>query len=147
MQQVKKKKEFIQICGKIELRNQNFAKGDLYELQTFYHRRALLSTRILCKREKLSGNRKTSRQKCEFGIEGITAELYIFQGYTEILSEYGAKEKQFAKQLPSPRNVLETRSIGLHRREIIADMVSRTDSENTMRDEDAVIQDDISLDR
>ncbi len=38
------------------------------------------------------GNRKTSRQKCEFGIEGITAELYIFQGYTEILSVYGAKE-------------------------------------------------------
>ena len=71
----------------------------------FYHRRALLSTRILRQREKLSGNRKTSRQKCEFGIEGITAELYIFQGYTEILSEYGAKEKQFAKQLPSPRNV------------------------------------------
>ena len=99
------------------------------------------------KGEKLSGNRKTSRQKCEFGVEGITAELYIFQGYTEILSEYGAKEKQFAKQLPSPRNVLETRSIGLHRREIIADMVSRTDSEYTMRDEDAVIQDDISLDR
>ena len=106
-----------------------------------------MSTRILCKREKLSGNRKTSRQKCEFGIEGITTELYIFQGYTEILSEYGAKEKQFAKQLPSPRNVLETRGSGLHRREIIADMVSRTDSENTMRDEDAVIQDDISLDR
>ena len=36
-----------------------FCQGDLYELQTFYHRRALLSTRILCKREKLSGNRKT----------------------------------------------------------------------------------------
>ena len=113
-------------------------------LELLYER---YGTRILCKREKLSGNRKTSRQKCEFGIEGITAELYIFQGYTEILSEYGAKEKQFAKQLPSPRNVLETRGIGLHRREIIADMVSRTDSENTMRDEDAVIQDDISLDR
>ena len=57
-----------------------------------------MSTRILCKREKLSGNRKTSRQERKFGIEGITAELYIFQGYTEILSEYGAKEKQFAKR-------------------------------------------------
>ena len=144
---MREKKEFIQICGKIELRNQIYTGGDLYELPPFYHRRALLSTRILCQRKKLSGNCKTFGQEREFGIEGITAELYIFQGYTEILSEYGAKEKQFAKQLPSPRNVLETRSIGLHRREIIADMVSRTDSENTMRDEDAVIQDDISLDR
>ena len=115
--------------------------------ERFYHRRALLSTRILCKREKLSGNRKTSRQKCEFGFQRIAAELYLFQRYSQILSVYGAKEKQFAKQLPSPRNVLETRSIGIHRREIIADMVSRTDIQYTMRDEDAVIQDNISLDR
>ena len=87
----KEKKEFIQICGKIELRNQNFAKEICMNYKHFTIEE-LLSTRILCKREKLSGNRKTSRQKCEFGIEGITAELYFFQGYTEILSEYAQKK-------------------------------------------------------
>ena len=36
------KKEFIQICGKIELRNKIYYKGDLYELPPFYHRTPLL---------------------------------------------------------------------------------------------------------
>ena len=109
------KKEFIQICGKIELRNKFYYKGDLYELQTFYHRRTLLSTRILCKGKKLSGNRKTSRQKREFGFQRITEKLYILPRRSEILSVYGAKEKQPSEQLSSPRDVLEARGIGLHR--------------------------------
>ena len=88
-----KKKEFIQICGKIELRKQIYTRGDLYELQTFYHRRALLSTRILCQREKLSGNREIARKKRQLGIEGVKTELYVLQGYTEILSAYRAKEE------------------------------------------------------
>ena len=71
--------------------------------------------RILCKRKKLSGNCKTSRQERKFGAEGIETELYVFQGYPEILSVYCAKEKQFKKQFPTPRDVLETRSIGIHR--------------------------------
>ena len=141
------KKEFIQICGKIELRNKFYYKGDLYELQTFYHRRTLLSTRILCKGKKLSGNRKTSRQKREFGFQRITEKLYILPRRSEILSVYGAKEKQLAKQLPPPRNVLETRDIGIHRREAVANVVSRTNIQNAVRDEDAVIQDDLPLDR
>ena len=96
MQQLREKKEFIQICGKIELRNQIYTGGDLYKLPPFYHRRALLSTRILCQREKLSGNYKTFGQKRKFCIKGAVAKLYFFQGYTEILPVYGAKEKQFA---------------------------------------------------
>ncbi len=39
------------------MRNKIYYKGDLYELPPFYHRRTLLSTRILCQRKKLSGNR------------------------------------------------------------------------------------------
>ena len=69
-----KKKEFIQICGKIELRNQIYTRGDLYELQTFYHGRALLSTRILCQREKLSGNSKTFGKECQQHFPGDHAE-------------------------------------------------------------------------
>ena len=103
----KKKKELIQTCGTIELRNQKFCQGNLYELSSFQHRRTLPITRILCKRKKLSGNCKTSRQESKFGVEGIATEMYVFQGYTEILSAYGAKEKQFKKQLPSPRNFLK----------------------------------------
>ena len=115
--------------------------------QTFYHRRALLSTRILCQREKLSGNCKTFGQEREFCIKGVTAELYFFQGYSQILPVYGAKEKQPSEQLPSSRDVLGTRGIGLHRREIVANVVSRTDLENAVRDEDAVVQNHLSLDR
>ena len=44
---MREKKEFIQICGKIELQNKIYARGDLYELQTFYHRRVLLSMGII----------------------------------------------------------------------------------------------------
>ena len=144
---MKEKKEFIQICGKIELLNKNFAKEICMNYKHFTIEERCCLREYYVKGKSYREIARLLGRKCEFGIEGITAELYIFQGYTEILSEYGAKEKQFAKQLPSPRNVLETRSIGLHRREIIANLVSRTDSENTMRDEDAVIQDDISLDR
>ena len=57
------------------------------------------------------------------------------------------KEKQSAQQLPPPGNVLETGGIGVHRRKAVANVVSRTDRKYTMRDEDTVIQDDISLDR
>ena len=96
---------------------------------------------------KLSGNRKTSRQKREFGFQRITEKLYILPRRSEILSVYGAKEKQLAKQLPPPRNVLETRDIGIHRREAVANVVSRTNIQNAVRDEDAVIQDDLPLDR
>ncbi len=96
---------------------------------------------------KLSGNRKTSRQKREFGFQRITEKLYILPRRSEILSVYGAKEKQLAKQLPPPRNVLETRGIGIHRREAVANVVSRTNIQNAVRDEDAVIQDDLPLDR
>ncbi len=40
------KKEFIQICGKIELRNKIYYTGGLYELPPFYYRRVPLSTKI-----------------------------------------------------------------------------------------------------
>ena len=142
----REKKEFIQICGKIELRNK-IAKGDLYELSPFYHRRALLSTRILCQREKLSGNSKAFGQERKFCISGIETELYLFQGYPQILSAYGTKEKRLTQQLPPPRNVLETRGVGLHRREVISNMVAGTDIQYPVRDEDAVVQDDLPLDR
>ena len=56
-------------------------------------------------------------------------------------------QKKPAKQLPSPRNILETRSIGIHRRKAVANVVSRTDSKHALRDEDAVIQDDLPMDR
>ena len=134
-----KKKEFIQICGKIGLRNKFYCKGDLYELQTFYHRKALLSTGILYQRKKLSGNRKAFGQKCQFGIQGVKTELYVFEGYTEVLPIYGAKEKRSSQQLPPPRDVLGLRGIGLHRRETVANVVARTDSQNAVRDEDAVV--------
>ena len=147
MQQLREKKEFIQICGKIELRNQIYTEGDLYELPPFYHRRALLSTRILCQRKKLSGNCEAFGQKRELCIKGVAAELYFFQGHSQILPVYGTKEKQPSEQLSSPRDVLEARGIGLHRREIVANMVSRTDLQNAVRDEDAVVQDHLSLDR
>ena len=142
-----RKNEFIQICGKIELRNQIYTRGDLYELPPFYHRRALLSTRILCQREKLSGNCKTFRQERKFCIKGAAAELYFFQGHSRILPVYGAKEKQSSEQLPSPRDVLEAGDTGLHRRETVANVVSRTNLQNAVRDEDAVVQNDLSLDR
>ena len=129
------------------MRNQNFAKGDLYELPPFYHRRALLSTRILCQRKKLSGNREIARKECQLGIERIEAELYVFQGYPAVLSAYGTKEKQSSEQLPPPRNVLETRGAGLHRRETVANVVAGTDIQYPVRDEDAVFQDDLPLDR
>ena len=144
---MREKKEFIQICGKIELRNQIYTGGDLYELPPFYHRRALLSTRILCQRKKLSGNCKTFGQEREFCIKGVKAELHVLQGHSEVLPTYGAKEKQPSEQLPSPRDILEARGIGLHRREIVANMVSRTDLQNAVRDEDAVVQNNLSLDR
>ena len=79
-------------------------------------------------RKKLSGNRATFRQERLFRIEGIEAELHVFQGYSEILSAYGAKEKRSAQQLPSPGDVLETRGIGLRRREAVANMAIGTDS-------------------
>ena len=126
---------------------QIYTRGDLYELQTFYHRRALLSTRILRQRKKLSGNCKTFRQECELCIKRTAAELYVLQRHSQILSVYGAKEKQSSEQLPPPRDVLEERGIGLHRREIVANVVSRTDLQNTVRDEDAVVQNHLSLDR
>lgn len=106
-----------------------------------------MSTRILCKRKKLTGNRKAFGQERQFGIERIEAELYLLQGYPEILSAYGAKEKQTAQQLPPPGNVLETGGIGVHRRKAVANMVARTDSQYAVRDEDAVVQDNIPLDR
>ena len=73
--------------------------------------------------------------------------MYLLQGYPEILSAYGAKEKQTAQQLPPPGNVLETGGIGVHRRKAVANMVARTDSQYAVRDEDAVVQDNIPLDR
>ena len=97
--------------------------------------------------EKLSGNRQAFGQKRKFCIKWTEAEQYLFQGYTEILSTYGTKEKQFTQQLPSPRDVLETRGIGLHRREVISNMVAGADSEYAVRDEAAVVQDDLPLDR
>ena len=144
---MREKKEFIQICGKIELQNKFYYKGDLYELLPFYHRRALLSTRILRQRKKLSGNCKTFGQEREFCIQGVKAELHVLQGHSEVLPVYGAKEKQPSEQLPPPRDVLGTRGTGLHRREIVANVVSRTDLENAVRDEDAVVQNHLSLDR
>ena len=62
-----------------------------------------MSTRILCQREKLSGNSKAFRQEREFGIQRAAAELYFFQGCSEILSLHGAEEEQPAQQLPPPR--------------------------------------------
>ena len=102
-----------------------------------------MSTRILCQREKLSGNRKAVGQERKLHIPGVKAELYVFQGYTEVLSVYGTKEERLAQQLPPPRNVLETRGIGLHRREAVANVVARTDSEYAVRDEAAFVQDDL----
>ena len=83
------------------------------------------------------------RRNCTF----TETELYLFQGYPQILPVYGAKKKRLEKQLPPPRNVLETRGIGVHRRKAVANMVSRTNIQHAVRDEDAVIQDDLSLDR
>ena len=60
---------------------------------------------------------------------------------------YCTKEKQLIRRLPPQGNVLETRSIGLHRRKAVPNMVSRTNLQHAVRDEDAVIQDDLSLDR
>lgn len=57
----------------------------------FYHRRALPITRIVCKRHKLSGNRKITRREREFGLERIAEELYLFQGYTKILIRRNGK--------------------------------------------------------
>ena len=62
-----------------------------------------MSTRILRQRKKLSGNRKTVGQERQFGIERVKTELYLFQGYTQILPVYGAKKKRLEKQLPPPR--------------------------------------------
>ncbi len=73
--------------------------------------------------------------------------MYVFQGYPEILSAYGTKEKQPAQQLSAPRDVLETRSIGLHRRKAVPNMVSRTNIQHTVRHENAFIQNNLSLDR
>ena len=42
---------------------------------------------------------------------------------------------------------METRGAGLHRLETVANVVSRTDIQNTVRDENAVVQNDLSLDR
>ena len=113
----------------------------------FYHRRALPITRIVCKRHKLSGNRKITRREREFGLERIAEKLYFVQGYTEILSVYGAMEKQSAKQLPSPRDVLEPGSVELHRRKVITNVVFRTDRQYAVRDENVVVQNDLSPDR
>ena len=126
---------------------QKFCQGDLYELQTFYLKRTLLSTEYYVKG-------KSYRQIAGFlggNINSVSRELRrnctFFPRYTEILSVYGAKEKQRAEQLPPPRDVLETRSIGIHRRKVVANVVSRTDSKHTLRNEDAFIQDDLPLDR
>ena len=76
----------------------------------------------------------------------MTEELYFVQGYTEILSVYGAMEKQSAKQLPSPRDIPEPASVELHRRKVIANVVYRTDRQYAVRDENAVVQNNLSLD-
>ena len=79
----------------------------------------------------------TSEER-QFRISGIKTELYVFQGYPEVLSAYGTKEKQLAQQFSPPRGILETRGVGLHRREAVANVVTRTDSQYPVRDEDAV---------
>ena len=93
----RKNEKFIQICGKIELQNKNFSKVDLYELPPFYHRRALLITRILCKRKKLQRNCKAVRTERKFGIKRAEKKLHFLSRYSQILSIYGSKEKLFAK--------------------------------------------------
>ena len=60
---------------------------------------------------------------------------------------YGAKEKQLSKQLPSPPDIPESGSVGRHRQEIASNVVSRTEHQYAVRDETAVVQDDISIDR
>ena len=98
-------------------------------------------------KEKVIGKSRDCSEERQLGIRGVKTELYVLQGYTEILSVYGIKEKQSSEQLPPPRNVLETRSTGLHRRETVANVVSRTDIQNTVRDENAFVQNNLSLDR
>ena len=51
-------------------------QGDLYDLLSFY-RRALLSTRILCQREKLSG-------KCLFALQDVSAVVEKCDGFFTI---------------------------------------------------------------
>ena len=80
-------------------------------------------------------------------VSSVSRELNLFQGYTQILPVYGAKKKRLEKQLPPPRDVLETGGVGVHRREAVANMVARTDIQYPVRDEDAVVQDNLPLDR
>ncbi len=68
------------------------------------------------------------------------------QRYPEILSTYGTKEKQFKEFISAPRNVLERRSIG-HRRKDCTNVVAGANIKNALRNENAVVQDDISVDR
>ena len=86
-------------------------------------------------------------QECQQCFPGDHAEQDIHEREAGLLPVYGAKEKQPSEQLPPPRDVLEARGIGLHRREIVANVVSRTDLQNAVRDKDAVVQDHLSLDR
>ena len=57
------------------------------------------------------------------------------------------KKSNLRSSYRPPRNVLETRSTGLHRRETVANVVSRTDIQNTVRHENAFVQNNLSLDR
>ena len=98
-------------------------------------------------KEKVIGKSQAFRQKRELCIKGAAAELYFFQGHSQILPVYGAKEKQSSEQLPSPRDVLEARGVGLHRRKTVANVVSRTDLKNAVRNENAVVQNHLPLDR
>ena len=79
-------------------------------------------------------------QNCEYfsDKEDPYKKLWVNFSGTIFYDVYGTKEKQSAQQLPSPGNVLETRGIGLHRREAVANVVTRTDSQYPVRDEDAV---------
>ena len=63
-----------------------------------------------------------------------------------ILSAYGAKEEQFAEVVLSQGYVLGQRDTRIHKREAALDMVSGADIVYSVRNQDAVIQDDISLD-
>ena len=60
------KKESIQICGKIELRNKIYTKEICMNYHHFTIEERCCLRGILCQREKLSGNRKAFGQKRKF---------------------------------------------------------------------------------
>ena len=141
-----RKKELIQVCGKIKLLNQNLHK------EIFINSKYFIIKERYCLREYYVKG-KSYREIARFlgrNVSSVSRELRrncTFFRDIPILSVYCAKEKQFKKQLPTPRDVLETRSIGLHRWETVADLVARADCEHVMRHETSVIQDDLPLDR